>query len=172
MPQSTIASTRADIEYALSPRTDVGIHASTIRTFSRLSAFYLSDVNVSAERRLSLQWFGNITGGVSMMKPVRAPDPSRDRQTYGYNAGATLGRRVADLHRFCHVRLRSRGFVRLWRALFGLDHIERKLASSQPELGRVRDRVRVSHQDAGRAGSIGLAGRRSRGAQPRADMLR
>lgn len=93
MPQSTIASTRADIEYALSPRTDVGIHASTFRTFSRLSAFYLSDVNISAERRLSLQWFGNITGGVSMMKPVRAPDPSRDRQTYGYNAGATLGRR-------------------------------------------------------------------------------
>ncbi len=94
LPQSTTGSARVNVDYALSPRTTVGMRASTIRTFSRLSAFYLSELNASAERRLSRDWFGSINGGASMMKPVRASDPSRERQIYGYNAGAALDRRT------------------------------------------------------------------------------
>lgn len=94
MPQSTTASARFEIEHAASPRTDVAFRATTFRTFSRLGAFYLSEVTLSAERRLSPNWFGNLSGGGSMMKPIHMADPSRNRQAYGYNASATLGRRT------------------------------------------------------------------------------
>ncbi|HOL73689.1 MAG TPA: hypothetical protein PLA43_09090 [Bryobacteraceae bacterium] len=94
MPQSTVASARFEIEHAASPRTDLAFRATTFRTFSRLSAVYLSDLTLSAERRLSPNWFGNLSGGASMLKPVRMADPSRNRQTYGYNALVGLGRRT------------------------------------------------------------------------------
>ncbi|MGE5570823.1 MAG: hypothetical protein ACM3S5_17455 [Rhodospirillales bacterium] len=94
MPQATTASAMFEIEHAASPRTDVALRASGFRTFSRVGAFYLSDLTLSAGRQLSQNWFGNLSGGASMMKPIRMADPSRNRQTYGYNATATLGWRT------------------------------------------------------------------------------
>jgi hypothetical protein len=99
-PQATNASARVEADYIMSPRTNLKVYGDSFRTFSRIGAFYLTNVAVSAERRLSLQWFGSITGGASMIKPVRAPDPSRDRQLYGYNAGASIGRRTRNTSLF------------------------------------------------------------------------
>ena len=92
IPQTTSGSVSLGWGYSLSPRTHIGLDASTSRTFSRLLDGYTTQGAFSIGRTMSEHWFvqGRIGAGVATYTRQTVATPSN----LPYTAGGSIGYKV------------------------------------------------------------------------------
>ena len=71
VPQTSSGSASVGIGYSLSPRTQVGLDASTTRTMSRVQDAYRNSVNASVGHVMGRRWFAQARGGLGFVTAVR-----------------------------------------------------------------------------------------------------
>jgi hypothetical protein len=92
IPQTTSGGASLGWAYALSPRTHIGLDASTTRTFSRVQDSYASTAAFSIGRTISEHWFvqGRAGGGMTTYQRQTVAAPSN----IPYTVGGSIGYKV------------------------------------------------------------------------------
>jgi hypothetical protein len=89
VPSATSGHVGVNLLYSLSPRTEMGVNASSQRTLSRFEDSYTSTVTATFGRRMSQRWFVQMHGGTGFFNPVRsiAPLPGGPQYLVGGGLG-------------------------------------------------------------------------------------
>ena len=93
IPQTTLGSVSLAWSYSLSPRTSIGLDASSSRIFSRLQDSYSSTGGFSIGRTMSEHWFvqGRVGGGTTTYLHQTVAMPGNATPGTQYTAGGSIG---------------------------------------------------------------------------------
>ena len=93
VPKATFGSAGLGFTYAASPRTTLGIDASSSRSFSSFSQAYYTTVTGSVGRTFGRHWFARVHAGSGFITPLN--DRLAQRRRTRPVGGATLGYKMS-----------------------------------------------------------------------------
>jgi hypothetical protein len=111
LPRSQGLNGGAGFDYALSPRTQIGLSAENNYVINKYQKAYTNTISASFGRKMGMHWFMSLNGGMSLTKTLEQTySTPRTRQaigggslgfrTYQHTLVATYGRTSSDMYGF------------------------------------------------------------------------
>ena len=102
IPRTTTIQGGTSINYAVSPRTEIGGRGSLVEIDSTFGRYVISKAEIQLSRKISPHWFTNVSGGPAQMRVLRAYEGFSGQlktggpsYTFQGSVGYTLGRASA-----------------------------------------------------------------------------
>ena len=109
VPSALTGTAGVGVSYALTPRTQLGITATSERAFSRIEQSYVTNGTAYVGRTMGRHWFAQVHAGAGFVTSVRSTYPGRLGEVPIY--GASLGyKRYAHSFLVAHNRTLSQSY--------------------------------------------------------------
>ncbi|HUQ92343.1 MAG TPA: hypothetical protein VM120_11735 [Bryobacteraceae bacterium] len=73
IPRTTSENVSAEMNYSLSPRTQIGVRGNSNRLESSFARYYVTTSTFNVNHKLTPHWFANLQGGVGVYSPIADP---------------------------------------------------------------------------------------------------